>query len=86
MKKLTNKNNMEQTAVDWLVNELKSLGIYSSTLKEKCEQAKEKEKQQIIDAYKQGLHDWVVNDLSTSTICRVSESYYTETYTETQMK
>ena len=46
----------------------------------------EKEKQQIVDAYKQGLHDWSVADLSTSTICRVSESYYTETYEETQMK
>jgi hypothetical protein len=31
---------MKQTAVEWLVDEFKALGIYSSTLKEKCEQAK----------------------------------------------
>jgi len=34
------------TAVEWLVDEFKSLGIYSSTLKEKFEQAKEMENRQ----------------------------------------
>ena len=37
---------MKKTAIEWLTNELKSLGIYSSTLKEKCESAKEMEKDQ----------------------------------------
>ena len=37
---------MEKTAIEWLKNELKSLGIYSSTLKEKCESAKEMERKQ----------------------------------------
>lgn len=36
----------QMTAVDWLINEFKSLGIYTSTLQNKCEQAKEMEKRQ----------------------------------------
>ena len=44
----------EQTAVEWLVDEFKALGIYSSTLKEKCEQAKEMEKEQIADKWQEG--------------------------------
>ena len=44
---------VKQTAVEWLVDEFKALGIYSSTLKEKCEQAKEMENktdiQELID-------------------------------------
>jgi hypothetical protein len=40
------QESKKQTAVEWLVHELKSLGIYSLTLKEKCEQAKEMEKEQ----------------------------------------
>jgi hypothetical protein len=45
------------TAVEWLVGELKALGIYSSTLKEKCEQTKEIEKEQIETAYDCGYDD-----------------------------
>ena len=44
----------KQTATEWLVDEFKALGIYSSTLKEKCEQAKEMEKEQIIDKWQEG--------------------------------
>jgi hypothetical protein len=40
------QESKKQTAVEWLVHELKSLGIYSLTLKEKCEQALEMEKEQ----------------------------------------
>jgi hypothetical protein len=58
----------KQTAVEWLVDEFKSLGIYSSTLKEKCEQAKAMEKEQIIDACNYG-------DLE-----ELGEQYYNETY------
>jgi hypothetical protein len=64
---------VKQTAVEWLVDEFKSLGIYSSTLKEKCEQAKEMEKQQIINACYEGV------DYETS-IYENPEQYYNETY------
>ena len=60
---------MEKTAIEWLKNELKSLGIYSSTLKEKCESAEEMEKEQIINAW---------NDSHISMM--PGEQYYNETY------
>ena len=40
----------------------------------------EKEKQQIIDAYKQGVDDWVVEDISIKVKNKTSERYYNETY------
>ncbi len=63
---------MKQTAVEWLVDEFKALGIYSSTLKEKCEQANAKHKEQICNAYRVG---WINYFPKTD-----SEQYYNETY------
>lgn len=40
------------TAVQWLIKELKDLGYYTYNLEKLCEQAKQMEKEQIIDAYK----------------------------------
>lgn len=65
---------MEYTAVEWLVNELKSLGIYSLTLKEKCEQAKEMEKLQIIEAMNVSQR----TDFYVKYDCK--EQYYNETF------
>ena len=56
---------MEKTAIEWLTNELKSLGIYSSTLKEKCESAKEMEKQNIIITYIDGYDSDCMSHEST---------------------
>ena len=39
-----------------------------------------KEKQQIFDAYWQGTKDWSIDDFSTSTLNKVSEKYYNETF------
>ena len=38
------------TAVQWLIKELKDLGYYTYNLEKLCEQAKQMEKEQIIDA------------------------------------
>jgi hypothetical protein len=46
---------MKQTAVEWLAGQL-PLGVKGSIL-DKIEQAKEMEKQQIIDAYEEGFFD-----------------------------
>jgi hypothetical protein len=68
---------MKQTAVEWLKKELEEYGdpqyceLTWKELDELCEQAKEMEKQQIIDAWEDG-HD------SFST--RNAEQYYNETY------
>jgi len=67
----------KQTAVSWLSKELESYGdpqfceIEWKQLDSLIEQAKEMEKQQIIDAYKFGLSDEYVIG---------SENYYNETY------
>jgi hypothetical protein len=65
---------MKQTAVEWLVDEFKALGIYSSTLKEKCEQANAKHKEQIIDTFQDS------RILSITNNCSSGEQYYNETY------
>jgi hypothetical protein len=67
---------MKQTAVEWLVDEFKALGIYSSTLKEKCEQANAMHKEQIIDAFTN--EDNIQWDKQLRT--RAAEQYYNETF------
>ena len=67
----------QQTAVEYLMNELKNhleiewpMNIW---LRKKLEQAKQMEKEQIVDAHYQGYR----NDIGTT---EVSEKYYNETY------
>lgn len=57
----------KQTAVEWLVEDLTRLGHNFKLYKKEIEQAKEKEKQQIMDAYNNGEN-------------RSAELYYNETY------
>jgi hypothetical protein len=59
---------MKQTAVEWLEEELKH--IIPIIFLDKFNQAKEMEKQQIIDAYRSGK----INQLENS------ELYYNETF------
>jgi hypothetical protein len=67
-------NNKQQTAVDWLENQLKDYigGIFTDTF----EQAKEMEKDQINDAYFQGFEDNVWDSLDDN----FNLEYYNETY------
>jgi hypothetical protein len=61
------------TAVEWLIDELTDNGIeYLDLAYEIIEQAKELEKQQIIDAYIEGY--------SSNLNAGDSEKYYNETY------
>ena len=66
-------SNKKQTAVEWLVNKIiEENGLISS---KDVNQAKELEKQQIIDAYDLGMgHYGGVNRRSDA------EQYYNETY------
>ena len=67
-KPLNNNNMTQQTAVEWLVKQLKERG-YAGEFPPHLlfEQAKEMEKQQIIDAYENGEN-------------RSAELYYNETF------
>jgi hypothetical protein len=70
---------MKQTAVEWLKGVIDSFGnkhelqMSWSTLDEIIEQAKEMEKQQIIDAFKHG-------ELPAFFVNLNAEEYYNETY------
>jgi len=69
---------MEQTAVEWLFEKINPYGL--SVHESLFEQAKEMERQQIIDAYKQGIEDWNVGDLSCNTKNKSAEQYYNQTF------
>ncbi len=66
----------QQTAVDWLWNELKAYNVnIASDLVAQFNQAKQMEKKQIEDAYLIGIiHDW------TKVSATQAEQYYHETY------
>jgi len=66
-------SNKKQTSVEWL----ESLYYPSYIPKEILEQAKEIEKQQIIDAYINGKYE---GDLVVMSDKYYAEKYYTETY------
>jgi hypothetical protein len=65
---------MKQTAVDWLVSHLNKQEWFTYKQREYIEQAKEIEKQQIIDAYNEGGCNWD-SELE-------AEQYYNDTFKE----
>jgi len=72
---LNNLKRNKMTSVEWLDYELAKIGSASVTAhSELFEQAKEMEKQQIIDAYKSGRAD-VINKNNINPI-----QYYNETF------
>jgi hypothetical protein len=66
-------SNKQQTAVDWLVEQLPL--IQQEGLRDIIEQAKEIEKQQIIEAFKHGEMPPLFLNLN-------AEQYYNETYNQ----
>jgi hypothetical protein len=82
-------NNKQQTAVDWLYNNLKSHFKHDGDLLEAVqmsyEQAKEMEKEQIVNTWSQATSlDYEIGLLDASYIlCQIhnAEQYYKETYT-----
>ena len=67
-----------QTAVEWLECELKKIPFINVI--EVFERAKQMEKEQIIDAYKEGCFDNILDE-TTDTIR--AKNYYNETYENT---
>ena len=61
---------MEQTAVEWLVQQLRNGKEFNDEL---IQQAKEMEKEQIMDAYNTGSNDY-------GSQCYQPEQYYNETF------
>jgi hypothetical protein len=82
-------NNKQQTAVEWLVEQIESGKIeivYSDKIHSiKCipeiiQQAKELEKQQIKDACQQGFYDGLDMAKTKKSKFKSSEQYYNETF------
>ena len=77
---------MEESAVEWLVNEFKDtiLKEYGeSRFLELIEQAKEMEKQQIIDAYDKATDDYIYNyplESDKYYKAKLGKYYYNETF------
>ena len=62
-------NNKQQTAVEWLVEQLKDMEYDLRLIPNTIEKAKEMEKQQIIKAYE-----------NTNSMAMYGEQYYNETF------
>jgi hypothetical protein len=74
-------NNKQQTAVEWLEQEMLKPNL---SMKEILEQAKEMEKEQIKDAHERGQSDekdyWNIGDKVGVRFMVKSEEYYNETF------
>jgi hypothetical protein len=70
---------MKQTAVEWLYNELTKVWYDVKSSKELLQQAKEMEKEQIIDAHIEGQRVFDKHDHTQWTTDQ-AEYYYNETY------
>jgi hypothetical protein len=70
------ENKQSITAVEWLAEQIMHPSIYNPYI----EQAKEMEKQQIIDAYQNGNIDGQIFALTRNIHIENGEQYYNETY------
>jgi hypothetical protein len=78
---------VKQTAVDWLADELSKYDIHNpislsnwNILKQLIEQAKQMEKEQIIEAYEKGYTEDIPYPVSGGYYRMNAEQYYNETY------
>ena len=74
---------MKQTAVEWLLNEISLTTILDKEDVKLFDQAKEMEKQQIIEAYESGIEEGKMRELSEEyNLDRYenAERYYKETF------
>lgn len=69
---------MKQTAVEWLIEQMKD-DRFLSAFEEEISQAKELEKEQIEDAFCDGVDDEYEHHINGS-IRKNSEQYYNETF------
>jgi hypothetical protein len=69
-------NYKQQTSVDWFFSELERMQYFiNNDMFKKYQQAKEMEKEQIIDAYAQGF-------IESESMDKGAEQFYKETYGE----
>jgi hypothetical protein len=75
---------MKQTAVEWLAEQINGLdtAVSLNYFKQKVEQAKEMEKQQIIDASNESYlnSELIKRSVKNKKVFSVGEQYYNETF------
>jgi hypothetical protein len=73
---------MKKTAVEWLAKNLKDFPHikHSQSFKELIKQAKEMEKEQIVEAYLKGYLEEIPNPSASHYYKDMAEQYYKETY------
>lgn len=71
---------MKQTAVEWLFEEMQKTYIFNQDDFDMFKQAKEMEKQQIIDAIERGFDDGCFFMDSGKTEIKNGEHYYNKTF------
>ncbi len=72
---------MKQTAVEWLVEQLKDLNT-PRTWTQIINQAKEMEREQIIDAFDRGIQEQTQRVFINDPIITTPEQYYNKTFKE----
>ena len=72
-------NETKQTAVEWLLDRIEDVDLTEKLWENVKQQAKEKEKQQIENAFEQGENN-SVDYFNPKNRIKESEQYYIETY------
>jgi hypothetical protein len=70
----------QQTAVEWLVEQICTSEMSNFIFHQEIKQAKAMEKEQIINAFENGIISYDNQDRITDDINNDSEQYYNETY------
>ena len=71
---------MKKTAVEWLVEELIKQNIFMHLFTKEIEQAKEMEKEQIVEAHLKGYLEEIPNPSASHYYKDMAEQYYNETF------
>jgi hypothetical protein len=77
-KQQQNNNNMQQTAVEFLIEGIEARNLWTKELREEAEQAKEMFQQQIETAYNKGTIHGI--EYPTDKFPLTGEQYYNKTY------
>ena len=75
------KTAMQETAIDWLVNQLYDVRYLTPYQKTVLKHAKEKEKEQIINAYEDGKENQRESIINIYKYI-IGEYYYNQTYNQ----
>ena len=71
---------MKQTAVEWLADQLNQIGFHTILIENTIKQAKEMEKEQIVEACENTIKSFELDKDKTGFFVMGGEGYYNQTY------